>query len=462
MYYRLTCKSSTDRKLEGYSVFNSLKSIDIGQTSSCDIILPSNGRYEPVVFATIRPLDNGRWCIVRRTDCYDITINQRRLAIAQELSTKDEIFFSDGENKSTFKFEKFEDGEYDAADGLVYKRHSSSVKGLVACILLALVAVGIAAYSMLGGRTKDLRHSIPPEYANALYHIAVDSVTLLHMSYTDGKPHQETIEAIELQEAAVGTCFVTDNGLLVTARHCLEPWLDDDTWDGKSLNEKMAPDVRMAVKAETANVLAGNDEYILRSHCIVSLGSYSREFYSTDFVMDKSRDMVLQLGTDDNPLFWRTIFPMAHRRDMELGDYAYMRLPDGISRQNALHIANKEEIEKFGEPQNDHDIAVMGYPVNDNDADDNVKTNFGNAQPLELDDNKNFVGCMQMTAPINRGNSGGPVLAFIDGKLKVIGIVSKADRRADQQTFWAVPVSEIARTHGSSGKVKDNDKTFLR
>lgn len=460
MYYRLTYKSSTDKHLTGDTVLNSLRPLDIGQTPSCDVRLPENSELEPVVFATIQPVEGG-WALVRRTDCYTILVNGESLTVARRLSDKDEIQLSDGQNETVLRFNVFTDGEYDSASGLVYSRHTASHRLLPACIVLAFVAVGVACYAVLGGRHKDLRHSIPETYAKALYHITVDSVSLLHDTIIDGRRQQVVVESVELQQAAVGTCFVTDNGLLVTARHCLEPWLDDDTWNGQAIDPKMAPDVRLAVIAETRNQLSGSEDYTVRSHCVVSLGGFAREFYSTDFHIDKSRDMILELGTDRQPLYWRTIFPMAHRRDMELGDFAYMKAPSGMGK-SSLPVASLAELKAFGSPEGDHDIAVMGYPVNDNDADDNVKTDFGNSQPLELDSASRFIGCMQMTAPINRGNSGGPVLALIGGKVKVVGIVSKADRKAEQQTFWAVPITEVLRMHADGDRVKYNETTFRR
>ena len=53
---------------------------------------------------------------------------------------------------------------------------------------------------------------------------------------------------------------------------------------------------------------------------------------------------------------------------------------------------------------------------------------------------------MMMAAPVNRGNSGGPVLAYVGKRVMVIGIVSKADAQASQETFWAVPITEVEQS----------------
>ena len=66
-----------------------------------------------------------------------------------------------------------------------------------------------------------------------------------------------------------------------------------------------------------------------------------------------------------------------------------------------------------------------------------------------------------MSAPINRGNSGGPIIALTRNGVKVIGIVSKADGRANQGMFWAVPITEVIDMHMHGDKV-DIDSVIYR
>ena len=67
-----------------------------------------------------------------------------------------------------------------------------------------------------------------------------------------------------------------------------------------------------------------------------------------------------------------------------------------------------------------------------------------------------------MSAPINRGNSGGPIIAMIENDVKVIGIVSKADGRANQGMFWAVPVTEVLNMHRRGDKVDEDSEMYRR
>jgi len=459
MYYRLTYTASSSKERLGDIVQNGNKPLIIGQADSCNVQLPESDRYEPQVYATILQKESGDcWYVVRRTDCHHVAVNGVEVSAAQILQRGDKLSFSDGTVHAELLFETFDDGEYDAASGIVYKKHKSNKWGYVAAIVLGVMALGLATYGVLSPRQPDLRHSDLNQYGKSVYHVAVDSVYLL----CDGI----AVDSIELAEVAAGTAFLAldgDDTLFVTARHCIEPWINDEEWDGVSSKAKMSPEVRLATKAETENRHAGYDRYVLRSHCVISKGFERYDYNSTDFFMNKSRDMVMRLGTAMEAIYWRTIFPIAHRRDMELGDFAYIKA-EKLSSENGnplMKLAEWDEIKDFTKSRN-HDIAVMGYPLNDNDADD-VSVVFGNHTGLAFDDSiQKPVGCLQLSAPINRGNSGGPVVAMIGTDVKVIGIVSKADGRANQGLFWAVPATEVIAMHRHGDEVEQDSVTYRR
>ena len=459
MYYRLTYIASPNKERLGDSVQNGNKSLNIGQGVSCNVQLPHSDTYEPCIYATILQKEDGEcWYLVRRTDCHQVRVNGTEIPVAQILQNGDKLMFSDGINHTELLFETFDDGEYDANSGIVYKEHKSNKRYYVAAILLGLLALGVATYSALSPRQLDLRYSELSQYSRSVYRVIVDSVYLL----CDGT----AVDSIELAEVSSGTAFLAQDGddtLFVTARHCIEPWINDEKWDGVSSKGKMSPEVRLATKAETENKLAGYDQYVLRAHCVISKGLERYGAYSTDFFMNKSRDMVMRLGTMKEAIYWRTIFPIAHRRDMELGDFAYMKA-EKIARETnepLMALAEWDEIREFTKSKN-HDIAVIGYPLNDNDADD-VSVVYGNHTGFALKDSiKSPPGCLQMSALINRGNSGGPIVAMIGKNIKVIGIVSKADGRANQGMFWAVPVTEVMDMHRRGDEVEQDSVEYRR
>ena len=82
---------------------------------------------------------------------------------------------------------------------------------------------------------------------------------------------------------------------------------------------------------------------------------------------------------------------------------------------------------------------------------------------LEFNDSMQApTGCIKLSAPINRGNSGGPVFALIGDEMKVIGLVSKADGKADQGVFWAVPITEVVSMHRLGDIIEEDTVTFRR
>ena len=478
MYYRLTYISSPDKRKVGDSVFNGKKPLDIGQGNSCDIQIPESELHEPYLCASILPkrtegtdkaIKDEGWYIVKRSDCLSILINGTELAIAQVLRHGDIISLIDPDTnakakRTELKFEVFDDGEFDANRGIIFKKHNDQRKYYASTAVLALLAIGIAAYALLVLQRKDLRHEDLSKFNSAIYHITTDSVYLIQNIIEDGQHKQIVADSIELGMAAEGTAFLTSDSLFVTARHCIEPWIADEEWDGVSTGAKMSPEVRLATIVETGNRMAGYEKYTLRSHCVISKGFERYSYYSTDFHMNKSRDMVIRLGSAKEPLYWRSIIPIANRRNMELGDFAYLKAQNLDNEPGESHIipmARWEEIVAFAKSYN-HDIAVIGYPLNDNNSDIATAV-YGNMMELEYNDTTTTaIGCLQLSAPINPGNSGGPIIAKINDEIKVIGIVSKADTRANQGMFWAVPITEVGDMHLNGDSIAKDTLTFRR
>lgn len=459
MYYRLTYIESSDKNRRGDSVLNGNKPLSVGQTFACEVQLPESELYEPQVYATILKHEgDAEWYIVCRTDCHRVLVNGATVAVAQILKNGDILNFDDGIVSTKLKFEIFDDGEYNPGRGVVYKKNKSNRLYFVVAFFIAFAAFGLAAYSVLMSRQVELRYMDLKQLNQSVYQVTTDSVYLL----SDGV----VIDSLELKEVAAGTAFLAkDSGNIyfVTARHCIEPWINDDEWDGVSRDSLMSPEVKMATWAETNNAMAGYERYTLRSHLVISKGLERYNYYSTDFLMNKTRDMVLKLGSDNEVIYYRSIIPIAHRRDMELGDFAYIKLTSQIKPLDEvpLSMANWHEIVSFTNSKN-QDIAVLGYPLNDNDA-DGMTVVYGNHTGMAYSDSIDApTGCLQMSAPINRGNSGGPVVAFIGHDLKVIGIVSKSDERANQGMFWAVPTAEVLSMHFQGDKVIEDSVTYRR
>lgn len=452
MYYRLTYIASSNKERLGDLIQNGTKPLNIGQGASCNVQLPESEMYEPQVYATILQKEDGScWYLVRRNDCHHVSINDVDVFAAQILQSGDKLSFSDGNIHTELLFEAFDDGEYDASSGVVYKKHRNSKWHYVAVLVAILLCiVGIAWWTVATSPKKSMRQIDMSVYSQDVYMLTVDALYLVCDYEAGGQQCRDTIETVSLEKYAVGSAFLTEDGMLVTARHCLEPWLNDVEWDGSDDISKMSPEVRLAVKAATGNELEEHKHYSVFSHCILSNECNRYELSSEDSYMDNSRDLVIRLGSDEHPLYWRSIIPVANRRDMELGDFAFFKI-DSLRGRSKISLATVQEMKALGREGNSREIEVIGYPVDDNGTEE-VKIVPGSMMSLkhDADERHRMDGCMLLSAEINPGNSGGPVFAMIDGEVKVIGIVSKVDSHAERGVFWAVPVMEVQRLQGSN------------
>lgn len=457
MYYKLTYHSTGKHR---ESVLCSDRPLDIGQTAGCEIRLHEADSHEPMVFATILPREEkGGWLLVRRNDYADIQINGQQLKTASILHDDDKLLFIDEDVETQMDFKICDDSNYDERNGIVFQRPANYRKTTWILIFLVGAALAIAFFALLTSRKNtQLRHMNLDSYASSVFHLTTDSVFLTKDTIIGGEARTIMIDSIALEHPYTGTCFLTDEGYFVTARHCVEPWINDEEWNGRSYKTNIKPEVRLATRAETANRL-WNGRYNVYARCVISQGETRIVLKSSDFRMNKSRDLVTCLGESGSPIYWRSIVPMATRRDMELGDFAFYK---ANSIKGNLTLANEEELATF-DKQSDKDIAILGYPSNDNHTDETVKIDHGNSQHLEfISGSSNLKGCIQMTAPVNKGNSGGPVLACIDGKIIVIGIVSKADINASQETFWTVPITEVVTMISQKTMQEEDTLIYLR
>lgn len=459
MYYRLTYNKTPDGFPPSASrqrgVICSQQPLDIGQTSACDITLPERPDIVPVVCATILPRTQG-WYLVRRTDYVEITLNGKEVTAATPLHHRDKIAFNDGIHTTELLFTLCKDSHYDPSAGILYLPPKRNRWIIITAIIATLASAVALTVTLLNKQHTMLRYADYDQYATSLYHIDTDSVFLAKDTLIDGQIRTLLLEAAPLSQPRRGTCFLTDQGYFVTARHCIEPWLDDDQWDG--LSTPTTAELRLATIAETKNQQQNQSKYKIYTRCVISNERHSYIFRSSDFSTNRSRDIILPLGTDQNPLYLRSIIPIAQRHDMELGDFATLKAPDTLCGK--LTLATEQELKKI-DSQRDKDIAVLGFPIK-NTSTHLVDCNHGNCQHLEYNNHGSLAACIQISAEINHGNSGGPVLALIDGQIKVIGILSKADQFAEQGTFWAVPVTEVQYIIGQGNKTIEDTMQWIR
>ena len=226
-----------------------------------------------------------------------------------------------------------------------------------------------------------------------------------------------------------GTGFLLNDGKFVTARHCIEGWWYQDG-------------TANTMPAQAARVAATNSGYHIKGYYIAvsSLTHNKFEFTSDDFTMNHSLDKKAQIGTDEsgNPLYWNFTFPVNPDWDRKMWatDWAYTTRTNG-KRGN---LESDSQLSRNLLPM--QDLVVLGFPENlgVNDGENAVEpiTNSVSTSRRGLAAN----GCIMHSRGTDHGNSGGPIFAIKDGKLVVVGIVSRGDVRSTEYN-WAVPISNI-------------------
>ena len=232
------------------------------------------------------------------------------------------------------------------------------------------------------------------------------------------------IKAIPYLWTATG--FLLDDGRLVTARHCVEGW-----WFGNPF------DTTTIAQIARLSVTRGNVELKAKINAYCSKSGRHLTFTSDDFHIDRSKDRVETIATaeDGTELKWRFVFPVVDGWDetMFATDWAWAQ-----TRESG-HLAMDGALSNSlpGERQ----LLVMGFPVGLGAEDAN------NIEPISYQMHVSRPGlapngCIMHSRGTDYGNSGGPIFAVKDGKLVVIGIVSRGDSRSEQYN-WAVPISRI-------------------
>ena len=210
-----------------------------------------------------------------------------------------------------------------------------------------------------------------------------------------------------------GTGFLLDNGKFVTARHVAEGWMFIGEDDIRNSNPMVIANAVAALGGNTVGYFTA----------FASDGS-SFNFKSSDFKYDRSTDRNFTLNTDDGPV------PLCIAQ-LDNTDWAAANLnrSGGLSFDPSL--SNSLQMMTH--------LEVLGFPLGIGfHSPSNLKPIYGNCTVAKagfengviLITNRNF----------EKGNSGGPVFAKVNGTYKVVGLVSAG---AGGSIGLIVPISVI-------------------
>ncbi len=408
----------------GSNVFSSGSACDvlIGQNIGCDVRIENRTPYIDRPAAKISPDCGGEgWHIVRLSDM-DISINGEALKRIHYLADGDVIDFG-GRDRYRFKIAE----GHSAANSVTIVRRN----GIYAWVLgfIAIAIAGTAAWYAGFANRGQLTESQLADAATSLLRTEVDSVCMWR--------GDSLLETYRLSAKAVGTAFVTTDSLIVTARHCVEPWLNsvrpEEISDIPDIDDRL---VQMALAAETESQLYGDDAIRLVAYLTLT-DSRGRKTHmrSTDFATNTLRDEIVELGDFATDLYWRSIAHRHGRADMMLGDVA-------VAKTDTAGLIALAKPKVLADKLKTHTpLTFIGFPQSEHSGEDAEAETDRLRQPIShIDDGAIFM--LAHGGRLAPGYSGAPVLIRDGSGFAAVGIVSVLDAKNGHRSY-SVPVTEI-------------------
>jgi len=445
-YYSLKIRGNSAFYKNGDCIKNAKNIITIGETTDSDIRMErAEKNYAPEYYATIVPNDDGKsWRIIRRSPHLDINIiGSTSVDYVYNLQDGDIITF--GNHKQTFLFNEHDDAEFNDDKTLWQPRNNMKTVYYLFALIIAAVVIGALWIRM--SMKKDITLSDVAQMENSVFMIQVDSVVM--SKSIDNQLLIINTKRFDNEGKPTGTAFLTDDGKLLTARHCVQYWLGEPlepTTDIDSLDSDNI--IKWAAMTETYNMYREeNNDTVMQLVAFCSVYKHNElndkplfRFSSIDdsVHINYSHDAFITLDNFQNKYSWRTITPYFNRRDMQLGDIMYV----DVKVNGNIQLANLQEINSMKREQ---PLAFLGFPEKEAERTLIFENGYLKTDVTDTsDDNLNKTSELLLhTGNITHGYSGGPVFADIPGKgICAVGVVSKVDNRNDGLKM-SVPVSEI-------------------
>ena len=448
-YYSLRFERSDALHHAGERLLNADNLLHIGQTQACEVRLSNDSQYEDAELAVIeKRTDEKGWKLICLSPYkeHEVRINGTPVNHVHFLNDGDRIAFEGQRQELLFNIH--EDEQYNTNKIVAVGKDASRMLSIwMTVITLSLLSIG--AYLLY---SRPVTSGMIAEAKVSVFKIKVDSV-MLRVTRGDSTFTKSKVEV----DNVFGTAFLSTDRQLVTARHCIEPWLniaDDIELDTLAVG---TPDyVKMALEAVTNNVIADymgdNARWEVVSHCSLRKpeqgDSVLLTVKSTDFIFDDSRDEIVECGDFEHQYFWRSITVRPRRIDMMLGDIAYLPCNDLLtSYKGTIRLATRKEMKEICQKPN-QPIAILGRTTTDTGnkqiQSPDAKLS-GTLEDKSFDDEGFPNVVIAQKGSIEPGFSGGPIIARVGlWGWRVIGVVSVKDSH-DKDRFYSVPITEIER-----------------
>ena len=395
----------------------------IGQQEGCDIRIANRSQYSDVIFAKIIPDRDGiGWHLVKTPPYYyPIFVNGIEMNRVHFLQDGDNIEFHNG----SFRF-NIHDG-VQTIPSITHVHKNGRVLWFLSAAIVAIAV--IVGYRIYDTQRDNLTDSMKLQIEASLFTTRVDSLQLIC--------GDSIIDSYSYASGPVGTAFLTTDSLLVTTRHCIQPWLNQVIPSEYSRIPEMTDwPIKSALLAETYNQLNDSSLYQIISYMtLTDETGKSFPISSRKFKINYENDDIVELGNYRNTKYWRSISHRYTRRNMMLDDVAVAK----FGSAGSIPLASSDEIRSllahrnvklhfFGHPE----TAVTGSSIDYKS--DNLR--------VELSDENGHISVLAHEGGLTPGFSGAPVIVRDGVGFKAVGVASVIDEK-NQNRSYSVPTSEV-------------------
>jgi len=388
-YYSIRFRSTDDLHRRGDIQYGGDNALYIGQTPECQVRLTPHPDYADTCYAVIVRREQGDgWVLLRQEAEAEIRVNGQSLGIARALHHGDILQL----DRTILRF-GIEQGPRPATQ---YIPHRPSWPLRITLSIIVLALLGSIAWQIQSHLS--LAHIFRHE-TQSIYCIEARELMVYR---GDSLLAEEPCE-----QALVGTAFLTEDGYLVTARHCIEFWLNMEDQLQPNPDNITSPAVRWAIRAE--------EDTTLRLVTLLTITAPDGRTWDTitseRFTTDRSHDALYDLGDQQHTYSWRSVISLYEKRDCELGDVAVMRWDERgtIRLGNADLLVPKEK-----------EVYAFGYPQSES----RQKAEFSSEKGEVSYEAASPDGWFECKIACQPGFSGGPVFADKQRK-RVVGLVSR-------------------------------------
>lgn len=444
-YYTLRYEHTDSLHKAGEKLVAASETVRIGQQEDCDARFANDTDFADEIFAVISPCKDGEgWKLIACSEYVHTTVNGTRVEMIHYLTDGDHISF-DG-YRQELRFNTHTDAEYQPANGVVHVNAPVSRKLLISLTLIPLLLLGAwITYSVYTGSQDKKRAGILDKAKKSVYMLSVNSVYLERLTPGDTC----CIDSFTYEgNGIIGTAFLSSDSLIVTARHCIEPWLNDGEIMEENNPKKLhSKPTQWALWAETYNQTHDSDTtYKVVSEFSLYSGDRGENlvgrYRSDQFTYDDSRDDIIEKGDFSHEFYWRSISRRHARHDMMLGDVATLK----TNQASEIQLADSAKMAELVVVRRRLDF--MGYPSYGKEEQEMWENRHGEVRNWNMAADE----MIAHDGMLEHDYSGGPALVVDGSKIYAVGVISVTSSVGDR--MFSVPVTEIKK--GGQSDEQDN------